>query len=277
MGVGLTATFLSLMVLAMGIQKQLLLKPSDLPEHGHIAVVVRGQSFRAQYDECNESAIEDQIFATRSLLQKVVEPFERRGNRVDIFLANSNDCKLGELLYREVGDRRVKRLLNFTSMTQADGMKNTLASFEEALASVPVQQLYDQIIITRHDLVFVTGLDQWPADFSKLNFGAWFCPEDNFWGKDCRCDWFYTMPGSLYSAFSRSIGQTSCFNQDWCHGCGHGCLPHMSDNAAGQVSTIFDESLPDGMKMKALNKSNAKHIYLYGVDCNMYKDCANAK
>merc|ERR1711879_526859 len=88
------------------------------------------------------------------------------------------------------------------------------------------------------------------------------------YGDDCRGDWFYTMPGSLYASFRRAVGEPSCFSENWCNGCGHGCLPHVAKYTSGHVSTIFDEFLPDDIEMRGLNKSNAEYIYLYDASRN---------
>lgn len=192
-----------------------------LPVRGRVAVMIRGQTFRAKPNlaSCNEDVHGKQFNATRSMLKHIIQPLELHGNRVDIFVQESPpvtklpaECSkpppFWENLFRQTPkppdpacvdrdstcrDQSNKELFElflprnvtmkrFLAGAQGDGMRKFMNFVIEAGGGVDRIGSYDLVIVTRHDIIWEQPIEAWSANFSKLNFAS-PCEREG----PCRC------------------------------------------------------------------------------------------
>lgn len=271
---------------------------STLPSKGRVAVLLRGETFRAKPNlgSCRERVRDRQFNATNSIIRRVVEPLEAHGNVVDIFMQDAPaaerlpaDCykeksifdMLGEKMglapkkteeeelrcvdtdstCRENATRDLFSLYQPRNVTvkklkagaQGDGIRKFLNFFNEAVGSAKrVAQLYDLVIVTRHDLTWEAPIDTWPANFSQFNFasrcereGPCACSERP---RECVHDILHVLPGSMYERFDQEVGTKMCFCFKNCKPeipkvlfvpqSGHGCFSQMA-NSFGEENVGF--------------------------------------
>lgn len=208
-----------------------------LPRRSRVALVLRGQAFRAgrTYGKpCVESHIPDQLRMTESVMDMIVLPLERASHTVDLYLVESSGCSgllghIGELL----GEQRVRLNESIESKNQADGMHRTLEAFNSQ-AGRP--DLYRVIIVTRFDVMFKSSIYKWPTvDFDAFNFfsrcesafrrhcGGGLTPCSK--PENCVHDVMHIMPGGYFTKFRELVGRGGCFNERASkrHMSGHGC------------------------------------------------------
>jgi hypothetical protein len=208
-----------------------------LPPRSRVALVFRGQAFRAgrTYGRpCVDSHVPDQLRMTESVMDKIVLPLERASHTVDLYLVETSGCSsllghIDELL----GEQRVRLKESFESRNQADGMHRALEAFNSQ-AGRP--DLYRVIIVTRFDVMFKAPIYEWPTvDFDAFNFfsrcesrfrrhcggGVTPCSRP----ENCVHDVMHIMPGGYFPAFRTLVGSGDCFNErvGKRHMSGHGC------------------------------------------------------
>lgn len=208
-----------------------------LPRHSRIALVFRGQAFRAggtHRPSCKEDRVPDQLRMTESVIDKIVLPLERASHTVDLYLVETSGCssllgRISELL----GERRVRSMKSLQGQNQADGMHRAL---EEFSSHAQKADLYRVIIVTRFDILFKSFIYEWPTvNFDAFNFfsrcesryrrncGKGITPCS--WPQNCVHDVMHIMPGAYFPQFHELVGQGECFNERFGkrHMSGHGC------------------------------------------------------
>jgi len=205
---------------------------AGLPQHGRVAVLLRGEAFRCggrTSHGCCTRAHDAQVHATRSLVNKVIVPLQEHGNLVHVYLTESSGAGSGRKGHCEMV-HELRKLFPPEAMQaydvrprfsgQAEGFRHTLDSLKEHADPAS----YDLVIIARHDLYWNAQIDQLrpPADLRKLSFFS-RCAGNNGDLSHCVMDLLVTMPGSLFAAFDGVATTGCCYAPGFRHGAGHGC------------------------------------------------------
>ena len=154
---------------------------AGLPQHGRVAVLLRGEAFRcggkSSYGCCKE-AHDPQVHATNSLFKRVVLPLQDHGNKVHVFMSEASGfptargdahCDMDHDL-KVVFPPEVLRVFK-----PSPRRKGQAAAFRYAMDLFKANAdpaSYDLIIIVRHDLFWNAPIHQLPppADLSKVSF-----------------------------------------------------------------------------------------------------------
>ena len=133
-----------------------------------LAVLVRGQAYRGNMRETfaidrtsEKSRVADQLRCVRSLVEQLIEPYERRGHRVDVFLT----------VYRELGGSLEtlvqsfgQRVVSITTVQQRSTPTQLLplgVAMRAFLAWCHQHgEAYTAVVVTRFDVLLKTNLHQ---------------------------------------------------------------------------------------------------------------------
>jgi len=149
-------------------------RPSD--RRPSLAVLIRGQTYRGHMRETfhidgdTHSRAEAQRRCTRSLMERLVLPYERRGHRVDVFFT----------VYRELGGSLAALLAPFgarvaavttveqrTTATQLLPLGAAVRAFLSWCAAHG--ESYTAVVVTRFDLLLKTSLRDLMGDASAID------------------------------------------------------------------------------------------------------------
>lgn len=225
-----------------------------IPSGKRITILMRGAAFRAQFlkqrqgakVDCDPRTREIQINGTMSLLQQVVEPFEARGNEVQI-VSITHPCEFNAEIVSIIGDRAVV-LEEISPVDQYDDFRKTLDIFSEHYGGVgAVSNEVDYILVVRHDLVWLQDITHWANDFDSFSFLHRCAPETgrNAGGENCVHDIVHWMPSNLFPVFDATVGHSWPFfdatvGHEWNFDCfvhdGHACFYPMQEALANYSS-----------------------------------------
>jgi len=215
---------------------------TTLPRGSRIAIVLRGQTFRdggrwGESCSTNTEAVEKQLLATKSVLDKVALAFDMASHTVDIYLFESSNCSMFEDIVDLVGPR-LRFRQSFRGKSQSESMNRTVNEFK---LHDPAK--YRVIIMLRLDVIVKSYVYQWPnVDYDKFNFYS-HCPLKTDSQNPFKCvnDVMHVMPGKYFAAWQRMVGRGRCFNgKPGPNGrdCGHLCYG-QAVKAFGQDNVGF--------------------------------------
>lgn len=176
---------------------------------GRVAVIVRGQSFRAHMrghngPACDPASIGDQDLATKSLFKYVVNPFLGNNVALDMIVTDA-PCNLSTSYASMFPHDDMHFLAQgmVVGMDQADSFRRTLAYFMRYMGVNYINvRSYDLVVITRHDIVWKKPIFDSPGvNISKMNFAA---PCEKGQSPDCVIDILHMMPGRLFPTFVKA-------------------------------------------------------------------------
>ena len=141
-----------------------------------LGVIVRGQTYRGLSRESfsidartQASRAEDQARCLRSIIQQLVEPYERGGHRVDVFLT----------VYYDLGGKLEDLLMPFGSRIASLTTVQTHTSTQllPLLASVKAylswchthSERHDAVVVTRFDVLLKTDLRELMGDATAID------------------------------------------------------------------------------------------------------------
>lgn len=185
---------------------------NSLPRNNKVVILFRGQTFRTEVKDktrsaCDERSREFQLNNSISFLEKVIEPLEKLGNKVDVIITDE-PCSLTSEV-SEVFGKRVLMTKTFWAGGQSQNMFQALDALNETCGGTEkVHEKYDYVFIFRHDLRMLLNVDDWNVDWSTINFFA-RCEEEageNMGGKNCVWDVLHLVPGRLYDIFHSVMG-----------------------------------------------------------------------
>ena len=190
-----------------------------------IALVLRGQAFRPARihgGSCLPETTERQLHEAQGLISLVVEPLEKQGRRVDLYVSESSgNCSLvGKLLgvYNGRRKRVVASETNVASANQADGLRNALNLLQRHAPHGQPALTYSHVLVLRHDLEWhmpITSLRG--ADWTKFNFlnvlDSKPCRRDAaaVGRPTCVNDAVQAMPAAMLPSFVAALGHAGCF------------------------------------------------------------------
>lgn len=205
---------------------------NKLPRHGKVAIIIRGQAFRSAGQlakGCNSSTAKHQFDQARSMVKNLIQPLQRFGNKVAIFMSESSgSCRLVKNLTQAYNANGTVPVVAYTGRkfeNQGDSLRLSMKMFEMD-SQIPASE-YDLVIVTRHDLFWKIPVDLWmpTKDFQHFNFYSKCEPKAPI--ADCVNDIVWTMPGNMTLGFVESLYSKNCFSVDICEKpteChGHGC------------------------------------------------------
>lgn len=183
------------------------------PTQERVALLLRGQSFhKGHHGSCFVELRDAQLDAAQSLLDKIVSPLERQKLPVDLFVTDQAGCNMSadELaVFRQGGERNVQaKELNTSS--QETNIRAALDWFKQEVGGIDeIRRKYKLVIVTRHDLRWLSPIDAWPtANMSNFNFLSRGIHENAGQVNDI----FHMMPGNVFPAWDRIVGKKKCFN-----------------------------------------------------------------
>lgn len=245
-----------------------------LPMDKKFVIVLRGLSFRYRNDTmgkvrlaCQDYAIGSQLACSQSLVDKVIQPLEERGNQVKILITDSFEdgfvsedygdssfaqghentsltppgaCHLTPLIQQTFNANASYTRVAGTKYMQSAGqpwnMKNAVKFLKDTYGGVEgVQKEFDYVMVVRHDLEWVEDARDWEASFDQFNFfSRCEIPAARaVGGDDCVWDTVHLMPSSLFGVFDKTLGAEMCFaeydveDHNRFVGHGHGCFNPM--------------------------------------------------
>ena len=221
-----------------------------LPQHGRVAVLIRGEAFRcggkSSYG-CCEEAHDPQVHATNSLFKRVVLPLQEYGNAVHVFMSEASGfpsargedhCDMDHDL-KDVFPSEVLRVFKPSPRRsgQAAAFRYAMDLFKENADPAS----YDLIIIVRHDLFWNAQIHQLPppADLSKVSFFS-RCSGSDGDLPHCVMDMLVTMPGSKFAAFDGVASTGCCYASGYRHGAGHGCYNQTVFALEAEIGILTD-------------------------------------
>lgn len=202
-------------------------KPKFPKDASSVAVLLRGQLFHG----CHIKYGSAQKEAMRSMMTKVVWPLERHGIKVHVFVSYS-PCNLDEYILpilrekseldNSTSDRQVRTRV-LPSPDQPTGVRNALDFLKDEVSPDAVNGTYQLVIVARHDLIYISSIEQWDeVNFSVLNFASRCENKTNYF--HCVNDVLFIMPADVFPVFDEAVGTGSCFNATQPKTNGHGCL-----------------------------------------------------
>lgn len=237
---------------------------------------------------CKVRGLDMQKNETNSLVSMVVDPLLAKGNSVDMFISESSgtQCSLRKdliALYQSLAKTRSLKERSMTDLytvthqdaisrpsTMTDmytqGAQGSLQVFQESSPRSLNQrsglisalnffkrkthnrQQYNLVLVVRHDLLWNHPIDEWQitGDYSKLNFMSRCEPTTKV--PNCVNDMVWTMPGSMFDGFEKSIGHSNCFQEaqcmrkGMCHG--HGCKQVMMNLTHSMAESYLTSWIP---------------------------------
>lgn len=241
------------------------LSHSGPPHNSNVVILLRGETFREEEHgerfSCNEFARPSQLNDTISVVQKLIEPLEQFGNKVDVVVTD-HPCPLTKEVI-EIYGKRVVASASFQTAGQAENMRRALDTLNAKCGDAEeVSEKYDYVLVLRHDARFVLEFDDWKADWSTINFFA-RCEDTAakaYGGDNCVWDTLHVVPGKFYDIFNRVIGcerevvtvdgekrAFQCFSEGHDpNGHGHACYYPMlaalqETDKKAKLGLIFDE------------------------------------
>jgi len=208
---------------------------SNFPSNGHVAVVLRGASFRNfQHKQSwclpgDDKAESRQKEATLSLVENVIVPLEQAGNTVDVILTDHACDLTRSKLLPLIGEQRVKvfeqsdesRDQNQNIMFALDHLANYSGGVHE------VENKYSHVFLMRHDTHWVQPMNEWvEGDFSRVLY-PFKCP-----GWKAVHDLFMLVPAQYFWRFYKGIDLRHCFEA----ADGHNCMQAMVWHTASEDS-----------------------------------------
>eukprot|EP00930_Biecheleria_cincta_P027369 TRINITY_DN19238_c0_g1_i1.p1 TRINITY_DN19238_c0_g1~~TRINITY_DN19238_c0_g1_i1.p1 ORF type:complete len:383 (+),score=58.67 TRINITY_DN19238_c0_g1_i1:91-1239(+) len=237
---------------------------------------------------CKVRALDTQREEANSLVTMVVDPLLAKGNSVDMFVSESSgtSCSLTKdlvALYDSLAKPRSPKERSMTdlyttthldaisrpssltdmyaqgtqgslqvfhhnsprSVNQRSGLIAALNFFKQKTYN---RQQYDLVLVVRHDLLWKQPIDEWQitGDYSELNFMSRCEPTTKV--PNCVNDMVWTMPGSMFDGFEKSIGHRNCFQEEqcrrkgMCHG--HGCKQVMMNLTHSKAESYLTKWIP---------------------------------
>ena len=223
---------------------------AGLPQHGRVAVLLRGEAFRcggkSSYG-CCEEAHDPQVHATNSLFKRVVLPLQEYGNSVHVFMSEASGfpsargdahCDMDHDL-QAVFPPEVLRV--FKPSPRRSGQAAAFRYAMDLFKAHADPASYDLIIIVRHDLFWNAQIHQLPApaDLSKVSFFS-RCSGSDGDLPHCVMDMLVTMPGSKFAAFDGVASTGCCYASGYRHGAGHGCYNQTVFALEAEIGVLTD-------------------------------------
>lgn len=199
---------------------------THLPKNGRIALLIRGQAFRAGKTPCVKEKYDHQLNTTSLLVSNVVRPLEEMGNKVDIIAADDRHCSMMRDIRNLLGSHKILANPDISiAENQGISIRLLLEGFKSAVGGIESARQYDLIFVTRHDLEWKTHLYKTTADYSNLNFAS-RCEVECAHGCEiygCVNDVAEVMPGMLFPVFDSVVGADRCWNErgGWQCDCHH--------------------------------------------------------
>lgn len=219
--------------------------PSSPPRKSSIAIVFRGQTFREEKHgtryACMEFARPFQLNNSASVVEKIIEPLEQLGNKVDVVITDE-PCSMTHEVSAIYG-KRVVASETFAAGGQAENIRRALDVLNAKCGGVQdVSNKYDYVLVLRHDERVILNFNDWKADWSTINFFA-HCEKEaptSLGSEKCVWDTLHLVPGNFYETFNDVIGAShvkvrirgadltySCFAGADPNGHGHACYYPM--------------------------------------------------
>jgi len=229
---------------------------SNFPSNGHVAVVLRGASFRNfQHKQSwclpgDDKAESRQKEATLSLVENVIVPLEQAGNTVDVILTDHACDLTRSKLLPLIGEQRVKvfeqsdesRDQNQNIMFALDHLANYSGGVHE------VENKYSHVFLMRHDTHWNKPMNDWSeADFSKTLF-PFKCP-----GYGVH-DLFFLVPATYFWRWYKSISLRQCFKGADGHFCMEAMVWHAGEESVA-LAVSYDSTHPEKI---------SEHWHTYG-------------
>merc|ERR1719240_2108146 len=150
-----------------GLHVERNLHKKSLPHNGRVAILFRGQTFRkweagkrfqsGGVPACSRDMVELQKNASRTVTDLIIEPLEKRGNKVEVFITDT-PCKMTNKLVDVLGAERVVKTVTVQTQGQAENMNAALHVLKEAAGGKHgrhnVAHNYNLVIIIRHDMAW---------------------------------------------------------------------------------------------------------------------------
>lgn len=152
-----------------------------------VALLLLGEAFRSGVGSvrldspCNASSLAEQREATLSYVQRIAEPIEQRGGKVDIlftFPKCAEQATLVQLRSQMTSwlQPRVRAHATIRSASMTDGWQKGYDLLRLYMAASGAR--YDYVLQARHDVYIEKALVEWPSNFSRLLF--------ELPGRDCK-------------------------------------------------------------------------------------------
>jgi hypothetical protein len=205
---------------------------SGLPRNSTVALIIRGLFGHGADDRVERNI----ILAAKSQVEMVCKPLLNLGNRIHLSSTLPNhtaSLNVKAILEHGCGDGGTFKL--FSSPDQVSNMHQNIDLIVNATMGREFFNVFQFVVLVRHDFGFTSPIDSWRADFSKFNFVSGCEPQASKvrFPRGCVNDVLQTTPGEYFWAFMKAAKEPeyNCFvkRPHAVDTYGHGCRPAIED------------------------------------------------